>query len=278
MRTIVYQSYRTHNVPAWITRCLSTVEAWTDRKKFEYKFIDDSFFDLVPDWYKQKANGNKLLITDLARLEAAREFLSNGYERTIWVDADVVIFDAERFEVDVAEEYAFCREVWVHKARPFGVTLPITRISNKVNNSVMVYVKNNSMLEFYRSACERLITTMPSRFDGGYVSTTFLTWLNKRMPLPLLANVGLFSPVILHDLATGKDRYVRMFMQRFGSHIHAANLCSTFNNGRYMGREMNDGVYDRAIAALIGSCGDVVNKHLEKELPSLPNLRILATQ
>ncbi len=278
MRTIVYQSYRTHDVPDWITQCMATVKAWAESKGFDYQFIDDRLFDYVPEWYKQKAKGHKLLITDLARLEVARECLSNGYRRSVWVDADVVVFDGGRFDVSISEEFAFCREVWLRKQEVWGVTLPFLRSDIKVNNAVMVYVKDNSMLEFYRTACMRLINTMPSRFDGGYVSTTFLTWLNKRVPLPLLTNVGLFSPLILHDLAHGNDRYIRKYMRRFGSHIYAANLCGTFSNGRYMGKEMNDFVYGRAVEELVATKGEAVNRHLENNLPSLPNLCILETQ
>ena len=35
------------------------------------------------------------VITDLCRLLQARHFLENGYERVIWLDADILIFDGE---------------------------------------------------------------------------------------------------------------------------------------------------------------------------------------
>ncbi len=47
-----------------------------------------------------------LLMTDLGRLELAREFLDHRFERTIWVDADIVVFNAAKFKVEV-NDFAF---------------------------------------------------------------------------------------------------------------------------------------------------------------------------
>ncbi len=41
MKTAVYQSYRTRDVPAWVNRCMQSVRAWADAQPFDYRFIDD---------------------------------------------------------------------------------------------------------------------------------------------------------------------------------------------------------------------------------------------
>jgi hypothetical protein len=59
-----------------------------------------------------------LLMTDLARIKAAQSLFADGYWRAIRVDADVVIFDPERFSVERQHGYAFCPEVWLEKRWP----------------------------------------------------------------------------------------------------------------------------------------------------------------
>src|SRR5258706_16177245 len=90
MRTVVYQSYRTNSVPTWITRCLESVREWAKCQGFDYVFIDDRLFEYAPQWYRTKVKDDILLISDLARLKLAKEFLDQKYQRTIWVDADVL--------------------------------------------------------------------------------------------------------------------------------------------------------------------------------------------
>lgn len=268
MKTVVYQSYRTTNVPPWIERCMESVKSWSTLHGFEYRFVDDRIFDYVPQSYREKARNNILLITDLGRLELAREFLDQGFERTIWVDADVIVFNPAKFSVDVKEDFAFCREVWIRRLILFGVTLPVTRCDHKVNNAVIVFTSSNSMLDFYRSSCHSLVENMPRKFDPGYVGTTFLTWLHKRRPLPLLTSVGLLSPLVLHDLVSGRGKYAPMFMEKFAYPVYAANLCNTMNNGWYMGVRTNNGVYNAAIDSLVESEGRVLNQYLPVDLNS----------
>jgi len=54
---------------------------------------------------------HRLLVGDLARLELAKKFLAEGYDRTIWIDADVIVFGSENFNVDIREDFAFCRNI-----------------------------------------------------------------------------------------------------------------------------------------------------------------------
>ncbi len=280
MRTVVYQSYRTSNVAPWVGRCMKSVRRWAEGSGFEYLFVDDRMFDYVPGWYKKKAQGNILLIADLGRLELAKELLAGGADRTIWVDADVFVIDPDSFRVDIEDEYAFCREVWLHKPEVLGITLPFVRLNEKVNNAVTVFTRNNTMLNFYAKACLSLVEDMPERFDPGYASTTFLTWLHHRVRLPLLNNVALLSPPILQDMCNGGGKYARRFMKKFGNRVDAANLCGTFNNGRYMGVTMNNEMYEGAIDALVNSNGQVLNQYLTDVtiLPSENDFRILVPE
>ncbi len=247
---------------------MESVQSWAKLKDFEYRFIDDRIFDYVPASYREKARNNMLLMTDLARLELAREFLDGGFDRTIWVDADVLVDNPEKFEIDVQEDFAFCREVWIHRPVLFGIIFPVIRCNRKVNKAVSVFTKREPMLDSYRQSCRMLIENMLRKFDPGFVSTTYLTSLHKRSPLPLLTNVALLSPLVLQDLAHSGTRFARLFMRKFGFQVYAANLCGTMNNGTYMGVKTDNHVYESVVDKLLASEALLLNRYLPVKLNS----------
>lgn len=255
LKTVVYQSYRTFNVPDWITKCMKTVKDWANKKGFDYEFIDDRLFSYVPDWYIKRTNKNILPISDLARLELAKEFLSKGYDRTIWVDADVVVFDADNFNIDITKQFAFCREVWMDR-------LPGGEVSYSlgINNAVTVFVKNNKILDFYIYACKSLVKNKPGNIDRLDVGTRFLSTLYPNVYFPLLTNVGLFSPIVMYAIAAGHKDYIRKYMKKFGSAIQAANLCSSLKERSFDGLVMNDKIYKAVINNLVSTKGSIINQ------------------
>lgn len=259
MKTVVYQSYRTEDVPGWMTRCLKTVRDWADRKGFDYEFIDDRLFDHVPKWFREKVGGNKVLMSDLARLELARAFLGMGYERTIWVDADLVVFDADRFDIEVTGKYGFCREVWIDRTRE-GTGLA----TEHVNNAVTVFMTANSMLDFYIHACKSIVGGRNGAFSNNVIGTEFLTALHQALRFPLIDNVGLFSPPVANDIAAGGGAMVDAYMKAFGRPLRAGNLCASFRNRKHDDVFMTDSVYDRAIDTLLETGGTVLNDRLTR--------------
>ncbi len=272
MRTVVYQSFRTVDVPAWVQQCLDSVQAWASMWGFDYRFIDDRMFDYVPDWYREKTKNEVRLVSDLARLLIARELLAEGFDRTIWVDADVVVFAPERLSIPVQEEYAFCREVWLVGGTLLRSKSFVNRVIGRerrfhahppgVNNAIMVFVKGNSFLDFYIHACETMVGKKTGDIDTGEVGAGFLTHLYHRMPFPLINNVGLFSPLITVDLGTGGTSYARVYMGKFGNPIYAANLGTSERNQTYYGVVMTDELYSTVVSQLLSSKGDIVNNLL----------------
>jgi hypothetical protein len=254
MKTIVYQSYHTPNVPAWIGRCMRTVQGWTTSRGFDYCF-DDQLFEHVPPWYRQKVADNVILVSDLARLVLAKELFSRGYDRAIWVDADVVVFDPERFLIDIAEEYAFCREVWIGLGQEGKL---ISR--SRVTNAVFAFAKSNSFLDFYIHACQSIVRHK-ILIDHLDVSTRFLSKLHDLVPLTLLTDVGLFSPLVMADIVQDTEAALPAYMADFGFPIRAANLCSSFRGKCHDGILMDDGLYEAAIDKLLQTQGAVVNRY-----------------
>ena len=49
-KTLVIQSHRMPLPAPWMQRCLDSVRTWAEARGFDYRFLDDELFDLVPDW------------------------------------------------------------------------------------------------------------------------------------------------------------------------------------------------------------------------------------
>ena len=79
---------------------------------------------------------------DLARLELAARFLAEGYERAVWIDADVLVFDPQRFEINVNNSFTVSREVCLYLEDGWC-------IERGVNNSVAVFQRENTFLRFF---------------------------------------------------------------------------------------------------------------------------------
>jgi hypothetical protein len=248
MKTVVYQSYRTSNVPGWIEHCMATVRSWADAQGYDYHFVDDRLFEYAPQWYRRKVSDNILLISDLARLMIARELLRGGYQRTVWIDADVVVFSPGEFRIDTTEGYALCREIWVGKTADGQMVA-----KPQVNNAVTVFVEPNSFLDFYIHACEQIVR-QADRVDPLAVGTSFLTGLRKLVPFGLIEQVGLFSPILMQLLAKSSvENVLQQYAKAAGGPIHAANLCSSFRNSRSQGVDMTDELYSQVVLNLIAS-------------------------
>src|SRR5690606_13005887 len=132
MNTVVYQSFRTNNVSAWITTCLESTSKWAKMKGFDYLFYDDDFFNYAPAALRKAVKDQRHLVSDSARIELAAELLKT-YDRVIWVDADVYINNPTSFLQNPPESsFLFCKERWMHKEHQK------LNVIERVNNAVMV--------------------------------------------------------------------------------------------------------------------------------------------
>ena len=235
---------------------MASVRAWADARGHAYRFIDDALFDAVPGWFLDKVRREVHLVSDLARLNLARQYLAEGFERALWVDADVVVFDPDNFSLDGAPGYAFCREDFL--ALRDERTLEVTR---RVCNAVSLFARGNALLDFYIHACEELVRTRDG-FRHTAIGTELLGALNRQFPLPVLAGVNLMSPFVLHALATGAEPVLRFWMGHVRSPLAAGNLCATFRNRRLGAIDLADATFERVVAALLESRGAVLNRLL----------------
>ncbi|WP_414567458.1 hypothetical protein [Nostoc sp. CCY 9925] len=265
MKTIVYQSYRGDETPAWLETCMQTVKNWAELKGFDYQ-REDNFFDYVPDWYIEKAQGKINVIADLARLEIARKFLEQGYEKTIWMDADIVVFDPEKLTIDTTENYLLCREVWLDTADNINLGEGPLFCISKATNSLVYFEQNNSFLDFYIYACKSIMKNQTGRLSRLAVSTTFLTNLDEIMELPVFPNMGLFSPILMHGLMEEEKSIIQLYVESLKSPVYAANLCFSFRKKSYKGIIVTDEFFDRVIDKLIRTKGETINRYFSPTL------------
>ncbi|MBP0019361.1 MAG: hypothetical protein J7647_17630 [Cyanobacteria bacterium SBLK] len=260
MKTIVYQSFQADETPRWIDRCLETVRDWAMFQGFDYQ-REDNFFDYVPDWYIEKVQGKINVIADLARLQLAKKFLTEGYDRAIWMDADIVVFDRDRLKVETAENYLVCREVWLDTAD--GIDLGTGEIfcTQKVTNSLVMFAKNNNFLDFYIDACQSIVKKNTGYLSKLCVSTKFLTKLHELIELPLFHQIGLFSPILMHGIVNNEPEILNLYERSLESPVYAANLCFSFRNKEYKGLSIPDSLFAETIARLIATRGETINQN-----------------
>jgi hypothetical protein len=255
MKTVVYQSFRTERVPGWITTCMATVRSWAEASGFEYQFIDDSFFDLAPAWFRERCAGEICPVTDLARLVMARDLLASGYERTVWVDADMLVFAPQALGVASSESFAFCYEVWAY--RDDANELQFNRTAN---NSITVFSKGNAQLDFFIDAALRIGARQP-RVHKLAIGSRFLTGFVQLVPTPLLTNVGMFSPVLMNDIA-GDEVLLPAYGEQLPAPLACANLCGSLVGQAMHGSTADDAVYRKVVDKCLSTKGDVVNRHV----------------
>jgi len=252
MQTLIVQSYRTHAVAPWIGTCLKSVQAWAAASGYAYEFVDDRLFDYAPAWVRQRCAAQLLPVTDVARMHLLRERLQQGWQRVVWVDADVLVFAPERFVLDRDAPYALCHELWLRIDAAGRVDS-----EEKVNNAVMLVTREQPMLAFWIYAVEEILRAhAPHEIGPLTASTRFFTELATIMPLRVLRNVGLLSPPVVRDVAADGP-LPREWARRFGHPVGAVNLCASLQDRVSAGAVVGERELQRAVDVLLHSRGGV---------------------
>jgi hypothetical protein len=255
VKTVVLQTFREHDTPGWMARCMASVSAWAAAQGYDYEFRGDEIFELCGGPYLAAAGGNMRTITNLARLEWIRASLNAGYERAIWLDADTFIFDPDAFSLDVRSGYACGMEVWVNpnEGRPI--------VRHGAHNAALVFVGPQPDLDWMINLIRHIAATRPIK-TSWQVGVQLLTGLHAGLRFPLLTNVGMLGPSLVRAVATGDAGLLRLIARENGYPIQAANLCWSLREAtgnRFIARAM-----DR----LESSRGAVINRHLGAHPPA----------
>lgn len=252
MQRVVFQSYRTSNRPEFIQRCLDSVSSWASSEGLDYRFYGDELFDRVPEWIKYKCGRLVLPMSDFGRLVVARELLDEGFDRALWIDADVVVFDPESMTIPWAEQVAFTREVWI------GVDAqrrPTTHFN--IANAATLFGPDQRTIEFLLERHERF-ARQARRLDKLDFGTRPLTAFAKEAAWAEITSVGMASGAVLHDLSTGGGAFALALARESGKPLGALNLCGSLDGVSSHGFTVDNGVYLQAIDRLIASRGEVL--------------------
>lgn len=226
-RTLVIQSQKPERLSGWQGACCESVQRWAKGHGFNYSLLDDALFDGVPAELREKFAGQPVVLSDLARLLQMQLALYRGYDRVIWCDADLLIFDD--FE-PAADPESFGRECWLQSA---GAGIKSYR---KIHNAWMSFDKNSVVLDFYRNRAEALLRIVEAPVVPQFIGPKLLTAWHNIVPFAVEERVGMLSPLATNALLTGNKKVLNV--QRDG---HALPLCAVNLSASCEGKEI-DGI------------------------------------
>jgi len=217
--TLVIQSHRSPLPYAWLERCLASVRNWCEKNHYDYEFLGDELFNHLADDLQQKLKDQRVIATDLARLNLLQDKLNKGYRTAVWLDADFLIFDPDNFVLP-DDAYAVGREVWVQLDENDKL-----KVYKKVHNAFLMFKRNNSFLPFYRETAERLLHQNQGGVPPQFVGPKLLTALHNVTQLPIMETAGMFSPLVIKDIAQNGGEALHYFIRSSPQTISGANLC-----------------------------------------------------
>lgn len=234
---------------------MRTVRGWAAMRGYAYEFIDDRFFEYAPAWVRRRCGSAILPITDVARLYLLRERLNEGWDRVVWVDADVLVFDPRNFVFDDAAPYSLCFELLCSVKPASGV-----QIGEAVNNAVMFFTRNHPLLDFWIFAAEEILRVHDQeQVNPLVVGTRFLSALGGAMPLRVMQNVGLLVPPLIRDIAAGGGPVLSRWAAQLKKPVAAANLCRSMQDREFSGATVGAMDMQMAVERLLETRGEVIN-------------------
>lgn len=243
--TIVIQSHKP-DPGNTVLEATQSVANWTEACDYTYRWIDDGLFALVPDWCIDAAHGRMQMVADIARLVWTQNLLDEGWQRVVWIDADVFIFRPKRMKIDVSNGYAFGHEDWV---QPGANGKP--RIHRNVHNALLIFSPAARVtLDFYLQTAMELLRRGGPDVPPQFVGPKLLTALHNVVQFPLNRAVGMASPLVLCDLANGGGPAWNMLVDARGDDLAALNLCTSLIGSTVDGVEISEGLMTDAIAFL----------------------------
>ncbi len=221
MSVCVLQSHRAPLPHPWLAACLASARDWAVQRGYDYHFVDDDLFDVLPEDMRHRDDIGAVIKSDLARLRFAQTLLGS-FERVVWLDADVLVIAPRVFDVPVSGS-AVGRENWVQSDRKGNL-----RNYRKVHNAAMVFSRGDSLLGFYADSAERLLRANTAAMPPQFIGPKLLTALHNTVQLPVWESAGMMSPMVGLDLlGEGNGRALAVLREAHTVPVAALNLCSS---------------------------------------------------
>ena len=253
--TIVIQSFRKNMIPTWIQRCLDSVKQWARSKGHDYSLAGDEFYELCGPEYLKRGSKNPQAITNLARLVATRQRLDAGYQRVIWMDADVFVFDPANLVLDFSAEslttgYAFGREVWL-----FRDASGVIRVTPPMAHNAATFFTRGALDLDVLIALIRHIDAKRQLVSNYQVGVNLLRGLQYSLMFPTFSHVAVFSPILLRAFAEHDEKVLQLYGRAYRYQSCAGNL------GLSQQHEVTEDVLWRAMDYLEAGAGDAINRY-----------------
>jgi len=245
--TILIQSHAPQP-PAWLRACLDSVADWAAANGVAHRVDGDGFLERVPARLRAQAHGRTQVIADLARLDWIAGLLADGWDRVIWLDADVVVAAPARLTAALrlpASGYLFGREIWVQpdaRGRP--------RPRRNLHNALLAFAPDNPVLEFYRHAARRVLARHAGPPVPQLIGPKLLTALDNMIGLDGTWAVGMASPLVVRDLAAGGGPALDCLRAASPDVPAALNLCASHAGRTADGVALDAATLARAVNAL----------------------------
>lgn len=229
--------------------CCASVSRWAGEQGFDYLLEGDVLFDRIPVALRERFAAQVVVLSDLARLYWLREVLESGYDRAIWCDADVLVF--EHFApADSGDRFG--RECWIQQD---GNKL---RRYRKIHNAWMQFSAGSPTLAFYLDRAQLLLERAESPVVPQFIGPKLLTAWHNIAPFSVEERVGMLSPLAMAELFGGGDRALQMLRDGHGEPLCALNLSASYENRESDGVMHDEQDYQRLVDEL--SCGAMLSR------------------
>jgi hypothetical protein len=217
-------------------KTIHSVKVWAALNHFEYRFLGDELFDVLPQDLLIKTSSQPVVASDLARLKALKSALEDGYQTVIWCDADFLVFSPGEFNLP-PDDFGLGREIWIQQDSRTGRS----RAYIKVHNAFLFFRVGNAFLDFFTDSAERLIRRHNGPFAPQFLGPKFLTAIHNIVECPVVESAGMLSPLVIKDLLNGSGPFLDLFRKHARHPIAAANLCGSLTaNGEMSDQEVSD--------------------------------------
>ena len=221
-KTVVFQT-AAPNPALLVQECMGSVKDWAHANSYDYHFINDEFFDVLPRSTQGLSSRLFLARTDYARLLWAEKLLTE-YDCFIWMDADILVLTPEHQMCVDKVRASFARELWIRKEKSALTAYPA------INNSVLMFRKESILLQLYLEQLDWMLRAGEGKLKRCSMGTDFLTALGRAVHLPLVPGTCTISPA-MYDPTTRREALA--IHARYSScDMIFANLCSSTLNER----------------------------------------------